>query len=55
MDAALSVMNFAIYHKELTDMDEREAERERETEKRRIAEVNGDGNQGDTPQDPEDT
>lgn len=43
VDAALGVMNFAIYHKELTDMDEREAERgrEQEAQKKRMAE-NGD-------------
>lgn len=41
VDAALGVMNFAIYHKELTDMDEREAERAREQEiqKKRMAEA----------------
>ena len=33
-------------------MDEREAERERETEKRRIAGVYGDGNQHNIPHDP---
>ena len=42
VDAALGVMNFAIYHKELTDMNEREAELEREREqdaqKKRMAE-----------------
>lgn len=45
VDAALGVMNFAIYHKELTDMDEREAERDREREqeaqKKRSAENSG--------------
>ncbi|KAM5587716.1 DNA replication licensing factor MCM3 [Rosa sericea] len=30
VDAALKVLNFAIYHKELTDMEEREQEREME-------------------------
>lgn len=40
VEAALGVMNFAIYHKELTDMDEREAERVREqqAQKKRMAE-----------------
>ncbi|KAM1008264.1 hypothetical protein PS1_004681 [Malus domestica] len=33
VDAALKVLNFAIYHKELTDMEEREQERERELER----------------------
>lgn len=32
VDAALQVLNFAIYHKELTDMEDREQERERERE-----------------------
>ncbi|XP_015876872.1 DNA replication licensing factor MCM3 [Ziziphus jujuba] len=35
VEAALKVLNFAIYHKELTEMDEREQERERELEKKR--------------------
>lgn len=29
VEAALKVLNFAIYHKELTEMEEREQERER--------------------------
>lgn len=33
VDAALKVLNFAIYHKELTDMEEREQEREKELER----------------------
>jgi len=49
VDAALGVMNFAIYHKELTDMDEREAERGRkqEAQKKRMAE-NDDHDVNDT-------
>ncbi|XP_074269686.1 DNA replication licensing factor MCM3 homolog 2-like [Silene latifolia] len=38
VDAALKVLNFAIYHKELTDMEEREQEREKENERKRKAE-----------------
>ncbi|KAJ8762019.1 hypothetical protein K2173_006621 [Erythroxylum novogranatense] len=33
VEAALKVLNFAIYHKELTEMEEREEERERESER----------------------
>lgn len=55
VDAALGVMNFAIYHKELTDMDEREAERGRElkAQKKRMAE-NGDHNVNDDVDNEED-
>ncbi|XP_031481612.1 DNA replication licensing factor MCM3 homolog 3 [Nymphaea colorata] len=35
VEAALKVLNFAIYHQELTDMEEREQERERELERKR--------------------
>ncbi|KAF9684170.1 hypothetical protein SADUNF_Sadunf04G0089900 [Salix dunnii] len=38
VEAALKVLNFAIYHKELTEMEEREHERERELERKRQAE-----------------
>lgn len=38
MEAALKVLNFAIYHKELTEMEEREQEREKELERKRRAE-----------------
>ncbi|KAI4295415.1 hypothetical protein L6164_035463 [Bauhinia variegata] len=38
VEAALKVLNFAIYHKELTEMEEREQERERELERKRRAE-----------------
>ncbi|KAH9627390.1 hypothetical protein KSS87_001229 [Heliosperma pusillum] len=41
VDAALKVLNFAIYHKELTDMEEREQEREKENERKRKAENDG--------------
>lgn len=37
VEAALKVLNFAIYHKELTEMEEREQERERESENKRKA------------------
>ncbi|XP_004504687.1 DNA replication licensing factor MCM3 [Cicer arietinum] len=45
VDAALKILNFAIYHKELTEMDEREEEREkeRELEKKRRADDENDG------------
>ncbi|XP_059665090.1 DNA replication licensing factor MCM3 homolog 2 [Cornus florida] len=41
VEAALKVLNFAIYHKELTEMDEREEEREREFERKRKADHDG--------------
>lgn len=37
VEAALKVLNFAIYHKELTEMEEREQERERELKSKRRA------------------
>ncbi|KAL5731837.1 DNA helicase [Ranunculus cassubicifolius] len=37
VDAALKVLNFAIYHKELAEMEEREQEREREVVRKRKA------------------
>lgn len=40
VEAALKVLNFAIYHKELTEMEEREEERERELEKKRQVDRN---------------
>lgn len=47
MDAALKILNFAIYHKELTEMDEREEEREkereREQERKRKADAENNG------------
>lgn len=53
VDAALGVMNFAIYHKELTDMDEREAERgrEQESQKKRMAEDSNVDNEEDISTD----
>ena len=53
VDAALGVMNFAIYHKELTDMDEREAERgrEQEAQKKRMAENSNVDNEEDLSAD----
>lgn len=44
---ALKVLNFAIYHKELTEMDEREQEREREMESKRRADRRS--NENDRP------
>lgn len=44
VDVALQVLNFAIYHQELTEMEEREQERERENERKCRAENNA----GDT-------
>ncbi|KAL5771992.1 hypothetical protein ACOSQ2_011916 [Xanthoceras sorbifolium] len=38
VEAALKVLNFAIYHKELTEMEEREQERLRESERNHTAE-----------------
>ncbi|KAI5078752.1 hypothetical protein GOP47_0006423 [Adiantum capillus-veneris] len=46
VDAALKVLNFAVYHKELTDMEHREQERERELERKRQAEGDA-GEDGD--------
>lgn len=43
VDAALNILNFAIYHKELTEMDEREEERERERERTRGADGENHG------------
>nr|AAN73053.2 mini-chromosome maintenance protein MCM3 [Pisum sativum] len=47
VDAALKILNFAIYHKELTEMDEREEEREkereREQERKRKADAENNG------------
>ncbi|PON50787.1 DNA replication licensing factor Mcm [Trema orientale] len=44
VEAALKVLNFAIYHKELTEMEEREEEREREMESKRRADRRTDDN-----------
>lgn len=41
VDAALKVLNFAIYHKELAEMEEREQEREKEVERKRKADHSG--------------
>ncbi|KAL1366353.1 hypothetical protein HN51_014191 [Arachis hypogaea] len=46
VDAALKVLNFAIYHKELTEMEERELEREKELERKRKAEHDAGGDDG---------
>ncbi|XP_047155366.1 DNA replication licensing factor MCM3 homolog 2-like [Vigna umbellata] len=45
VEAALKVLNFAIYHKELTEMEEREQEREKEQDRKRKA----DHNENDGP------
>nr|DAD37486.1 TPA_asm: hypothetical protein HUJ06_008127 [Nelumbo nucifera] len=44
VEAALKVLNFAIYHKELTEMEEREQERERELERKRKSDHDGRNN-----------
>lgn len=41
VEAALKVLNFAIYHQELTEMDDREQERQREETRKRKAERQG--------------
>lgn len=51
VDAALKVLNFAIYHKELTEMEDREQERERELERKRGA----DGDNAGPERDPKRT
>ncbi|XP_057420228.1 DNA replication licensing factor MCM3-like [Lotus japonicus] len=51
VDAALKVLNFAIYHKELTEMEDREQERERELERKRVA----DGDNAGPERDPKRT
>lgn len=43
MEAALQVLNFAIYHKELTDMEERE---QRELEMKQKADHDAEQNNG---------
>ncbi|XP_068666025.1 DNA replication licensing factor MCM3 isoform X1 [Aristolochia californica] len=50
VEAALKVLNFAIYHKELTEMEEREQEWERELERKRKAEQES-GDHGIVQQD----
>lgn len=47
VEAALKVLNFAIYHKELTEMEEREQERENEAERQRKAGHDGGNNRND--------
>lgn len=47
VEAALKALNFAIYHKELTEMEEREQERQREQEKNPRAEHPGRNNRAD--------
>ena len=46
VEAALKVLNFAIYHKELAEMEEREQERERELERKRRADHDAAENDG---------
>ncbi|GAB4828625.1 MCM DNA helicase complex subunit [Ancistrocladus abbreviatus] len=45
VEAALKVLNFAIYHKELTEMEEREQESQRELERKRKADHDGGNNE----------
>lgn len=47
VEAALKVLNFAIYHKELTEMEEREQDREKELERKRRAECHSHRNDAD--------
>lgn len=47
VEAALKALNFAIYHKELTEMEEREQERQREQEKNPRAEHPGGNDRAD--------
>ncbi|KAK6932233.1 MCM, AAA-lid domain [Dillenia turbinata] len=44
VEAALNVLNFAMYHKELTEIEEREQERERDVEKKHRADHGGGNN-----------
>ncbi|XP_071715954.1 DNA replication licensing factor MCM3-like [Rutidosis leptorrhynchoides] len=44
VEAALKVLNFAIYHQELTDMEEREQQLEKELERKRKSDHDGDIN-----------
>lgn len=44
VEAALKVLNFAIYHKELTEMEEREQERLREFDRNERSEHRRGGN-----------
>ncbi|KAH9308715.1 hypothetical protein KI387_036626, partial [Taxus chinensis] len=59
VESALKVLNFAIYHTELTEMEKREQEREQEMERKRRADGdsgNGghdDDNDDDYPDGPE--
>ncbi|VFR03052.1 unnamed protein product [Cuscuta campestris] len=48
VEVALQVLNFAIYHQELTEMEEREKEREIEMERKRRAERNDGDNNNET-------
>ena len=46
VEAALKILNFAIYHKELTEMEDREQEREKEMGSKRRADRRPDENVG---------
>ncbi|KAJ9565471.1 hypothetical protein OSB04_001437 [Centaurea solstitialis] len=46
VEAALRVLNFAIYHQELTDMEEREQQQEKELEKKRKADHDENNDRG---------
>ncbi|KAJ1702395.1 hypothetical protein LUZ63_002174 [Rhynchospora breviuscula] len=43
VEAALQILNFAIYHKELTEMEEREQQREMEMKQKADQDANADG------------
>ncbi|PIA41539.1 hypothetical protein AQUCO_02200162v1 [Aquilegia coerulea] len=47
VEAALKVLNFAIYHKELAEMEEREQEREKELERKRQADHSSGNDRND--------
>ncbi|KAF5194125.1 Dna replication licensing factor mcm3 [Thalictrum thalictroides] len=47
VEAALKVLNFAIYHKELAEMEEREQEREKELERKRQADHSSGNDKND--------
>lgn len=46
VEAALQVLNFAIYHQELSEMEEREQERMREMERDSAMETDAGNNDG---------
>jgi DNA replication licensing factor MCM3 len=53
VEAALQILNFAIYHKELTEMEEREQQREMEMKQKEDQDANvagGNNNANDGPE-----